>query len=126
MKIKEANIEIIRDNGTLSSISVVMPMWDKIGIDDFLSINIPLFGIKTFAKDEVDSDLAVEEAIKIFCINAEDFGKGLENELKILGWSFSEQTENSTSMYYGVSDTNIVLEQIMQTGEQYSQKLELV
>lgn len=125
MKINEANIEIIRDNGKLSSISVAMPIWDKPVEDGFLSVNIPLFGIKTFAKDELDSEIAINEALKAFCINSERFGKGLETDLKIMGWDFIEQKENICVMAFSVSNSNSVIDQIMQTGEQFARKLEL-
>ncbi len=120
MQTTEANIDITRKDGKLISISVVMPMWDKVGIDDVININIPLFGIKTFAANLIDVDVAIEEAIRIFCIATEKYGVGLENELRILGWSFNEEKENTISMTYYVSDNNIVMEQIMETGEQFS------
>lgn len=120
MQTNEANIEIIRKNKKLFSISVVMPMWDKVGDDGFLKIDIPLFSIRTFAKNEQDAELAIEEAIKVFCINSEKFGAGLENELRILGWSHNIEQEETISMVYNVSDTNVVMEQIMETGEQYA------
>jgi hypothetical protein len=125
MKITEANIEISRKDGKLFSVSVAMPIWDKVGNDDFLSVNIPLFGIKTFAKDEIDAEIAINESLRAFCINAEKFGKGLENELKLIGWGFIEQTETFASMSYRVSNSNSVIDQIMQTGEQVVQKFEL-
>jgi hypothetical protein len=125
MKINEANIEIIRKEGKLQSISVAMPIWDKIGDDNFLSINIPLFGIKTFAKDEVDAEIAINEILTLFCINAEKFGKGLENELKLIGWSFIKQDAEFCTMAYNVSNSNSVIDQIMQTGEQIARKLNL-
>lgn len=104
-----------------------MPMQKKVGDDGFLKIDIPLFSIRTFAKNEQDAELAIEEAIKVFCINSEKFGAGLENELRILGWSHNIEQEETISMVYNVSDTNVVMEQIMETGEQYAhnQSLEL-
>ncbi len=127
MQINEANIDILRKDGKLVSAFVSMPIWDKLGMDDFISVNIPLFGIKTFAKDENDADKAIHEALTAFCINAEKFGKGLEEELKSIGWKIipSKSNENFSSMVYSVSNTNSVLDQIMQTGEQVSQRLEL-
>lgn len=120
MQTNEANIEITRKDKKLFSISVVMPMWDKIGDDGFLKIDIPLFSIRTFAKNDEDAEIAIEEAIKVFCINAEKFGAGLENELRILGWSHNTENDETISMVYNVSDTNVVMEQIMETGEQYA------
>lgn len=120
MQTNEANIEITKKGNKIFSIAVVMPMWDKMGDDGFLKIDIPLLSIRTFAKDEQDAQKAIEEAIKIFCINAEKFGAGLVNELRILGWSHNNEVDNTVSMVYSVSDTNFVLEQIMETGEQYA------
>ena len=120
MQTNEANIEIIRKDKKLFSISVVMPMWDKISDDGFIKIDIPLFGLRTFAKNEQDSEIAIEEAIKVFCINSEKFGAGLENELRVLGWSHHTENGEISAMVYNVSDTNVVMEQIMETGEQYA------
>ncbi|MGV9004722.1 hypothetical protein [Flavobacterium sp.] len=126
MRITEANIEIIRQEGKLVSVSVAMPIWDKVGDDNILSVNIPLFGIKTFAENEFDADIAIKEVLTAFCINSEKFGNGLENVLKIIGWSFNERNENFCSMSFSVSNNNSVIDQIMQTGEQVVQKLELI
>jgi len=125
MKINEANIDINRIKGKLISVSIAMPIWDKIGIDEFISVNIPLFGIKTFAKNEDDAQIAVKEAITAFCINAEKYGQSLEAQLRIIGWDFISQTEEMTSMSYNVFNTDSVVDQIMQTGEQFAEKLEL-
>lgn len=122
MKTNEANIDIIRKKGLLQSISVIMPIWDKIGEDDFLSIDIPLLGLKTFAKDESDIEKATIEAITVFCINAEKFGKGLETELKLFGWSFKDNKKEKTSMVFNVPSKSTVLGQVIQTGEQFAAK----
>ncbi len=123
---KEASIDIRRKDGQLFSISVVMPIWDKTEMDNTLSVNIPLFGLKTFAEDEVDADIAAKEVIKGFCLSADKFGRGLETELKLLGWSFA-RTKNKDSdiisMIYNVK--NEVVDQIMQTGEQFADNLQL-
>jgi len=125
MRINEANIEINRRDGKLISVTIDMPIWDKLGVDNFISVNLPLFGIKTFAKDELDADVAVRESITAFCINSEKFGKGLESELKLIGWSFNEQKNDFTSMSFEVPNSNSVIDQIMQTGEHFAEKLEL-
>jgi hypothetical protein len=121
MKTITGNIEIKRTEGKLNSISVVMPIWDKVAEDDFISVNIPLFGISTFAKNQLDIETAIRESISLFCINAEKFGKGLENELKFIGWSF----ENSNNMNFVISEKNRVFGQVMQTGAQFAEKLEI-
>jgi hypothetical protein len=126
MNNQEANIEITRIEGVLQSISVVMPIWDKIGMDEMISVNVPLFGIKTFAEDLDDAEIAVKESLTAFCINAEKFGKGLETELKIMGWCFNnESTRDVSFMSFNVPEENIVVDQIMQTGEQFAEKLQI-
>ena len=115
----EANIDVIRENGKLKSVSVALPVWTKEQEDGFLAVDIPMLGIKTFAKDENDTMVAIKEAIILFCINSEDFGHGLETELKLAGWNFSSRNYQDASLYYGVSDE--IIEQIMQTGDPYSE-----
>ena len=116
----EANIEITRHDGVLHSISAVMPVWNKTGEDDIIAVNIPLFGMKTFATDEADVDIAIEEAIKCFCIASEKFGNGLNQELVDLGWTAVENEKERISLDYNIPDDNFVFEQLMQTGEQYA------
>ncbi|WP_423999760.1 hypothetical protein [Maribacter sp. IgM3_T14_3] len=119
------NIEIKRNRGKLDTISVVMPVWDKTIEDGFLSVNIPLFAISTFAKDESDIDQAVREAITLFCINAEKFGNGLETELRVLGWNHGDTKKGITTLSFEVSQRNQVFGQVMQTGEQFAEKLDI-
>lgn len=126
MAITEANIDIIRKDSVLTSVSISMPIWDKIGNDSLLAIDIPLFGIKTVAKDSVDAEIAIKESVKLFCLSAEKFGKGLESELKIMGWSIDNQSNDLTTMSFSVPKTQTVINQIMTTGGQFSQKLDLV
>jgi hypothetical protein len=124
-RINEANIDIIRKKGVLTSVSVAMPIWDKEGNDELLAIDIPLFGIKTVAKDALDAEVAIKESVKLFCLSAEKFGKGLENELKVMGWGFVSQEKDFTSMTFSIPAKNTVIDQIMSTGGQFAQKLEL-
>lgn len=122
----QANIEIFRgDDDKLLSVSVVMPVWDKTAMDGMIAVNVPHFGIKTFAKDDIDADVAIKESLKAFCINAERFGKGLETELKIMGWNFDRPSSGSIKMFYEVPQPNVVIDQILETGDQFAEKLEL-
>lgn len=125
MKQSPGNIVISRKGGKLHTISVAMPIWDNIGEDGFLSIDIPLFNLKSFAKDESNADESIREAIVAFCIGAEKHGKGLETELKVLGWSFTDQTENMTVMSFELSERNFMLNRVMQTGESFADKLDI-
>lgn len=119
MKTSEANIKITRIEDVLSSISLIMPTW-KHQEDTSLSVIIPLFGIKTFAKDLDDADIAINEAIKCFCIASEKFGQGIEKELQTIGWSTVDN--NHSLLNYSIdSNDNIVLEQIMETGDQFAE-----
>lgn len=125
MRINEANIDIVRKKGELTSVSIAMPIWDKTGSDELLAIDIPLFGIKTVAKNPEDADDAIKESVTLFCLSAEKFGKGLEIELKVMGWGFTEQSEDFTSMSFSIPAKSTVIDQIMSTGGQFAQKLEL-
>jgi len=118
MKTSEANIEITRADHALSSISVIMPTW-KHQEDNSLSVNIPLFGIKTFAKDIDDTEAATNEAITCFCIASEKFGQGIEKELEAIGW-VSLVNGNNSILNYSIESSDIVLEQIMETGDQFA------
>ena len=71
----EATIDIFREEGQLRSVSVVMPIWDKVEGDQSIIIEIPLFGTKTFVFDDIDANQAIDDAIKFFCKNSEKFGK---------------------------------------------------
>lgn len=122
MKTTEGNIEIKRNEGKLSSISVIMPTWRKQEHDSIISINVPLLGLKTIAKDFDDADKAIEEAIRCFCIAAEKFGQGFEAELQTLGWEVSKGEKDESLLTFGIESGNLVFEQIMETGEQFAEK----
>lgn len=124
-RINEASIEIIRKKGVLTSVSIAMPIWDKEASDELLAIDIPLFGIKTVAKDALDAEIAIHESVELFCLSAEKFGKGLETELKVMGWGFISQEKDLTTMSFSIPAKNTVIDQIMSTGGQFIQKLEL-
>ncbi|MFN7675345.1 hypothetical protein [Flavobacterium sp.] len=123
MKFTEANIEINRLDGKLSSITIDMPIWDKIVEDEFMSVNIPFLGIKTFAKDELDAQEAIKECVNLFCVTSEKFGSGLETELRLLGWEFISEDKGSVIMSFNTS--NVIFDQIMETGDKFVETLEL-
>lgn len=123
MKFTEANIEINRIDGKLSSITIDMPIWDKIVEDEFMSVNIPFLGIKTFAKDEIDAQESIKECINLFCVTSEKFGNGLETELRLLGWEFISEDKESVVMSFNTS--NVIFDQIMETGDKFVETLEL-
>ena len=123
MKNQEANIEIRRVDGVLKSISVVMPVWEKEEEDGIFAVEIPLFSTKTFAKNENDAEVALREAIQSFCISADRFGKGLENSLKSIGWNLESQNDNKSVLVF--KKKNDILNQLMQTGDEFAGELEL-
>lgn len=119
MNTTEANIKITRNGDKLISISVFMPIWNKQSDHGNLLVQIPLLGIETIAKDENDAEKAIDEAIASFCIVAEKFGQGVEKELQALGWIPVDSETNESALGYNVSDTDAMLERLMQTGENY-------
>ena len=123
-KTTEANIEVKKNQGRVVSVSVIMPTWNKVEDDhSFTTITIPLFGLKTIAIPNNDSDAvtAINEALKCFCISAEKFGQGIEKELQSLGWSLVNSDQESSLLNYSISSSDVVLEQIMETGDQFAE-----
>ncbi len=119
MKTAEANIEINKI-GNESTISIIMPTWQKVEDDNnFFTVNVPLFGLKTFSLNEEDTITAIHEALKCFLISSNKFGQGIEKELQALGWNIIEKEDNRTLLTYSIDSSNFVLEQIMETGEQF-------
>tara|TARA_R110002072_G_scaffold303042_1_gene491769 strand:- start:4795 stop:5175 length:381 start_codon:yes stop_codon:yes gene_type:complete len=125
MTSNEANIDIVRKGTTLNTVSIAMPVWDKPSNDGFISIDIPLFGIKTFAKNDDDANTAIEESIRLFCLSAEKFGRGLEFELVNMGWTITSDANGLTCLSFTIPETSTVIEQIMHTGDQFAKKLEI-
>lgn len=119
MNTTEANIKITRSGDKLTSISVFMPIWNKMSAHGNLLVQLPLLGIDTIAKDEIDAEKAIEEAIASFCFVAEHFGQGLEKELQALGWIAIDGETGEPLLGYSVSETDVMLERLMQTGENY-------
>ncbi|SFD25409.1 hypothetical protein SAMN05518672_1011289 [Chitinophaga sp. CF118] len=122
MNTLEANIKITRNGEKLSSVSVMMPIWNKLSDHGNLLVKLPLLGISTIAKDENDADKAIEEAIASFCIVADKFGQGIEKELQALGWIAVNGENGEPLLGYNVSDTDALLERLFETGENYINK----
>lgn len=119
MNTTEANIKITRSGDKITSVSVFMPIWNKMSDHGNLLVQLPLLGIDTIAKNEIDAEKAIEEAIASFCFVAEKFGQGLEKELQALGWVAIDGETGEPLLGYNVSDTDAMLERLMQTGENY-------
>jgi hypothetical protein len=118
MNIPEANIEITRKRNKLVSISVSMPIWTKESTCGNINIQIPCLLIETMAKDDKDAEKAIQEAIQSFCKASEEFGQGVEKELQSIGWKHVDQ-HGKPVLGYSVSDTNAVINRILETGESY-------
>lgn len=119
MNITEANIEITRTGIKLASISISMPVWSKKSeFDENILVKLPLLDIDTIAKNELDTEIAIKEAIQSFCIAAEKFGQGIEKELQALGWKRVDQNGNPV-LGFCVSETDKLLDRLLQTGDNY-------
>lgn len=90
----EATIELLRDdNQKLTQVNCILPVWIR-QKSDFIDILLPTIGIETFCEFENEIEEAVEEATKAFFLISEDFGLGLEDELKFFGWKSDEEDNN--------------------------------
>jgi hypothetical protein len=69
-----------------AKIEVDTPYWINKTADKTY-INLALFGgITTVVQNEEDVDAAITEALTAFFHAANTYGKGIRNELKLLGW----------------------------------------
>jgi hypothetical protein len=110
-------MEITREEGILSSVSVVMPTWHTVANDGKLYAKIPFLGISTYGIDEDDLNIAIKEAFIGFCIAAEKHGLGLEKELEFLGWKLVNTRLNHTILdAASIYENGGVLETIVETG----------
>jgi hypothetical protein len=112
-----ATIGIARVNNKLSEVKLIMPTWNRIGSDNKVYINIPFFNIETFGHNDEDADLAIEEAVKCFCLLAEEEGLGLDFELEFMGWEIQENS-NKINHIFNVTPNNPAIESMMRTGSQ--------
>lgn len=117
MNDNEATLELTKLDGGINALSVIMPVWSKKVEDGSFLVNIPLLGLKTFAHDENDIDISVEEAIKCFCIASNKFGNGIDSELKELGWVLDLKQDDHV-LFNLTSKNNELLDSLLQTGEQ--------
>lgn len=120
-----ANIIVSHLGDHSASITVSMPIWVRESDHGHLNIKMPFLGIDTVARDEQDSEKAIEEAIISFCVVAERFGHGIENELRALGWKdytkdgktiLGYETEGISSYSESVDG---LLNRLLETGENY-------
>jgi hypothetical protein len=81
-----ASIKITKGKNT-TNINIDMPIWTKRDSNGRFYANLALLGgITTFADNEIDLDIAINEAASCFFIAAQKNGKGIFEELKALGW----------------------------------------
>ncbi len=83
MKKTTANFKITDENKQVSILTDIQ-IFTKPSGRGYISVLIPSLAIDTIAKDENDVAAAVNEAVCSFFIIAEKFGKGIEEELKLL------------------------------------------
>ncbi len=125
MKKNEANIKIEREGEKLKSVSISMPVWSKSSdTNNHLLVELPLLGLKTVAKDDIDVDKAIEEAIMSFCICSEKFGQRLENELLTLGWEVINEKSGDPIMGFSINEdmesADAVIDRIFRTADNYA------
>jgi hypothetical protein len=122
----EATLELNRRNGKLSEVKVIMPTWNLLCEDGTFTVEIPVFEMSTQVTHEDDAEDAVTEAIKIFCLAAEQHGMGVERELQLLGWSESEEHESSEDhTLLNVAPPTGMFAQMMQTGDPMALELHI-
>lgn len=120
----EPIIEVIRKDGKLSSIKVIMPTWNEVGEDNKVYTKMPMLGgLVTYAMDELDADKAVNEALHCFCIASEKFGIGLEKELQCLGWNVISETEGHVVL--SIHSEIPAFELMLETGDTKALDIEL-
>jgi len=117
-------IEITRsENHHLSEVKVIMPIWTRKGDDAKLYASLPLLGIETYGDTEEDLDIAINEAVKCFCIASEQHGLGLESELQFIGWKPAGQSKDHALL---TIDMDMPLfEGIINTGEPTAMTVEV-
>ncbi|MFB6455314.1 hypothetical protein ACE38W_08600 [Chitinophaga sp. Hz27] len=111
----EANINITKENGKITAISVLMPIWTKWNDFGHLSIQIPLLGLEALAQNDEDAEVAIEEATISFCVIAEKFGGGKEKELEVLGW----KSITNSQLEYDIDHGDILLQGIFKACDNY-------
>lgn len=84
MKQLELLLKTFKSNHNINDLRRVMPIIHKPELDNTIRVELPLLNITTTAFSEDDVELAVIESVQLFIKSAEKFGKGLENELKLL------------------------------------------
>lgn len=93
-----ASIKVIRKIGKdHAQVLIEMPIWFRRDANGRFYANLALLGgLTTYGDSEADLDVAIREAIMLFFKAAKEYGKGVQNELKELGW----QMKSSTSLRY--------------------------
>jgi hypothetical protein len=120
----EPIIEVIRKDGKLSSVKVIMPTWNELGEDNKIYTKMPMLGgIVTYAINELDADIAVKEAIHCFCVAADKFGMGLEKELESIGWNIV--SKNDEHIILSIHSEMPAFELMLETGDTKALNIEL-
>lgn len=106
----ETSIKIVRNEGKLISVAVVMPIRVEKNTDGNFSVYMPLFYSEALAKDESDVEKVVEESVIDYCRDAEEFGPGLETELQELGWEIIDDKANEPAFEFYIRNVVATLD----------------
>lgn len=122
----------IETNGNGILINAVLPVWIREGADGKKYANIALLGVDTYGIDDDDLDTAIKDTITCFFKAALKHGKGIEEELKALGWkkerALAKQQTVVRSRKVSLWDMPAsmpIFENIMDTGEPKAMKLQI-
>lgn len=122
-----SNIDIQRENGVLQSVTLVTPIWHKDLADETIEVTLPFFNLKTTAFSEEDIETAINEILEVFCKMCEKLGRGLEKELKLMGFDFTvgKEGQDNVSMGRASKTRDFALLQLIKTGDMIASKIEM-
>ncbi len=132
-----ANIQITPIGDNKADIHIDTPIWTRVGEDGKIYINLALFGnITTVANNEEDIDASIKEALVCFFKAAQEFGKGIREELTLLGWIVKNQRnirfkvnraqrKDRSPVSYNLPNVPTIFDGVMQTGKSKSLSLQV-
>jgi hypothetical protein len=112
---KNLQVEATRKEGRLMTVKATMPVWSKIDVSGKLEVKMPFIGGETFCNSESAIEKATEEAFACFCLASERFGRGLEQELVVLGWKHTGAKENGVCIL-SFGPENETIDNVFDTG----------
>lgn len=122
-----AKFEFIPATNGKTKVNVTMPIWLRKDSSGKVYITLGLLGgMTTIAKDEKDIDNAMKEAIASFIHAAQKFGKGINEELKSLGWQPKKtHLRFKSKKSFIPRDNNPMLQGLMRTGVERNVNLQI-